>query len=425
MRRLLRPYPGPSQGPDPFAMSSRRRGLRFFSSSWVAAAVVAAALAGLGSCFDERPAAEATLAEPTVTEVRGACTPGLAPPAGGYARIVEIGSLGGNRVFVEDVNDDGVAVGGQTTADGSFHAFRHTDLGGVEDLGAHAGLGLQSFASAIAPNGAIGGHADRGDGTGVLFGFGYTPVGGRTAVCPGGCSVWDLNGRGQLAGLFPGRDPTTWQAFVFSPGAGVTLLGTLGGARSSASAISEAGVVVGNAQPSGVEPGDIGHAFMVDLGVRAAAGKPVMRDLNAVVRAPGWVLQAATDVNDRFIVGYGTRGNEQRAFRVQLDSGAVVDLGTPQDGHHASAWAVDSFGDVVGWAQTGQGGLDGGDTAFVYATGLGGMRRLADLVDPALGWTLSQASGLNGRGSIVGWGIHAGAIRGFKLTFPICLNPEP
>src|SRR5215208_1471739 len=93
--------------------------------SWVAAGVVAAALAGLGSCFDQWPDGEAPAAEPTITEVRGACTPGLAPPAGGYARIVEIGSLGGNQAFVEDVNDDGVAVGAQTTADGTFHAFRH------------------------------------------------------------------------------------------------------------------------------------------------------------------------------------------------------------------------------------------------------------------------------------------------------------
>src|SRR6185503_17531382 len=238
--------------------------------------LVAAALAACASgCFEEDPSSDAIPPAPTVTEVRGACTPGVVAPAGGLANVVEIPSWGGNKVFVEDINDDGVAVGGQTTADGVFHAFRHTDVGGVQDLGALSGFGAKSFASAIAANGAIGGHSDRADGTGVLFGFGYTASGGRVGMCPGGCSVWDLNSKGQHVGLFPGRDPTTWQAFVFSAQAGVTLLGTLGGPRSSASSVSEAGLVVGNSQLAGAEPGERGHAFIYD----SSAAKPVLRDL--------------------------------------------------------------------------------------------------------------------------------------------------
>src|SRR4029077_4012563 len=122
----------------------------------------------------------------TVTEVRGACTPGLAPPASGYVSITEIPSLGGNKVFVEDINDDGVAVGAETTAAGIYHAFRYTEAGGVQDLGAlagcggaaalaaRAGSGVQSCASAAARSEATPGHSDRADGTGVLFGYGYT-----------------------------------------------------------------------------------------------------------------------------------------------------------------------------------------------------------------------------------------------------------
>ena len=104
--------------------------------------------------------------------------------------------------------------------------------GGVQDLGELAGFGAQSYASAIASDGAIGGHADRADGTSVFFGHRYTAKGGRTEICPGSCSVWDLNGRGQVVGLIPGRDPTSWQAFLYTPEAGLRTLGTLGGARS-------------------------------------------------------------------------------------------------------------------------------------------------------------------------------------------------
>jgi probable HAF family extracellular repeat protein len=349
-----------------------------------------------------------------VTEVRGACTPGLAPPAGRFAGIAEIPSLGGNKVFVEDINDDGVAVGGESTADGTFHAFRHTDVGGVQDLGVLSGFGGQSFASAIAANGAIGGHSDRADGTGVLFGYGYTASGGRTALCPGGCSVWDLNSHGQIVGLFPGKDPTTWQAFLHAPDSGLQTLGTLGGARSSASGISEAGLVVGNAQLADSPAGDIGHAFLYD----SRAAKPVLRDLNEVAKTPGWVLQAANDVNDRYVVGYGLRDGERRAFRLELASGQVLDLGAFAGAQNPIAWSVNAYGDVVGWSE----GADGNNAAFVHAAGLGGMRKLEDLVDPALGWKLVQANGINSHGVIVGWGTHQGVPRGYKLTLPVCVG---
>jgi uncharacterized membrane protein len=377
----------------------------------------AACSLGGGACADDHPGA-ASLAPGavTATELHGACTPGLArPAAGGYAGIVEIPSLGGNKVFVEDINDDGVAVGAESTPDGIFHAIRYTDVGGVQDLSAQPGFGGQSFASAIAANGAIAGHADHGDGTGVLFGYAYTPTAGRTALCPGGCSVWDLNAKGQLVGLLPGRDPTTWQAFVASAAGEMRVLGTLGGARSSASGISEAGLVVGNAQLSSSPAGDIGHAFIYD----SRAAKPQMRDLNDVARAPGWVLQAANDVNEEFVVGYGLRDGNQRAFRLSLASGTVQDLGTTPGGGPSVAWSVDVYGDVVGWAEIPSGGPD---EALVYAPGLGGAVRLRDLVDPALGWTLVQANGINAHGSIVGWGYHQGAARGFKLTLPVCVG---
>jgi probable HAF family extracellular repeat protein len=379
----------------------------------------AAACLGCGACADDHLPA-ASPAEPgavlaTATEIHGACAVGLARPTEGYAGIVEIPSLGGNKVFVEDINDDGVAVGAETTAAGTFHAIRYTDVGGVQDLGALSGFGGQSFASAIAANGMIAGHADHADGTGVLFGYGYTAAAGRTALCPGGCSVWDLNAAGQMVGLLPGRDPTTWQAFLYSAAGGTRALGTLGGARSSASGISEAGLVVGNAQLASSPAGDIGHAFVYD--VRAA--KPEMRDLNTIAHAPGWVFQAASDVNDKFIVGYGQLGGSQHAFRFDVASGEVLDLGTTPGGGPSVAWSVDVYGDVVGWAESGRSGRN---EALVYAAGLGATRRLGDLVNPALGWTLVQANGINAHGSIVGWGFHQGAARGFKVTLPVCVG---
>jgi len=217
-----------------------------------------------------------------------------------------------------------------------------------------------------------------------------------------------------VVGLLPGRDPSAWQAFLYTPDAGLRTLGTLGGARSSASGISEAGVVVGNAQLEGAAKGDLGHAFIYD----SRAPNARMRDLNAVVDARGWILQAANDVNDAYIVGYGLRGTVKRAFRVDIASGQVQDLGTMQGGGGSYAWAVDGYGDVVGWAED----ATDHNNAFVYSAGLGGMRLLNDLVDPAQGWQLVQANAVNAHGMVVGWGYHNGVPRGFKLALPVCIS---
>jgi probable HAF family extracellular repeat protein len=374
-------------------------------------AMVAVIAAGSSSCDNGRLDTAPASMQVAAIEVRGDCSPGfVARP--GYVPIADIPSLGGNQISIEDINDDGVAVGAASTADGSVHAIRYTDSGGVQDLGAVGGFGARSFATAIASDGAIGGQADHADGTAVLFGHRFTAAAGRSEICPASCAVWDLNARGQVVGLLPGRDATVWQAFLYSPGTGLRALGTLGGQRSSASAVSDAGLVVGNAQIATSTAGDIGHAFVYDSGQEGAA----MRDLNVVADARGWLLQTANDVNEAFIAGYGRRGRTTRAYRIDLTTLAVDDLGTISSSRDSFAWGVDRYGDVVGWVKDEL----GRKTAFVYAAGLGGIRGLADFVDPALGWELAEAKAINGHGMIVGTGTRHGEPRGFKLALPIC-----
>jgi probable HAF family extracellular repeat protein len=387
--------------------------------AWPAAlsfALVATSL-GCGACVDDRaPSPGAATSSRAVTEtlnadLRAHCTAGLVPPGQGFATITEIPSLGGRLMFMQDINDDGVAVGSAQIAGGSYHAIRYTDVGGVQDLGALSGFGTQSYASAIASDGSIAGHADHGDGTGAQFGHRYTASGGRTEICSTGCSVWDLNGGGQMVGLLLGQNPATWQAFVWEQAGGLHPLGTLGGAHSSATGISEAGLVVGNAQLADSATGDVGHAFIYD----SRAAHPVLEDLNARARTPGWVLRGANDVNGDFVIGYGTHDRQSRAFRLDLGTGEVHDLGTLA-GSPSIGWAGDSSGDVVGWVAKD----DHTNIAFVYGPSLGGLHALSDYVDPAQGWDLQQANGINNRGAIVGMGTHQGVTVGFKLTLPLC-----
>ena len=79
------------------------------------------------------------------------------------------------------------------------------------------------------------------------------------------------------------------------------------------------------------------------------------------------------------------------------------------------ARAAAFYADVVGWSARDA----HSNEAFVYSPNVG-RRRLGALVDPQARWDLQQASAINARGEIVGWGYRDGTARGFKLTLPVC-----
>jgi uncharacterized membrane protein len=363
-----------------------------------------------GGCGGDRPLPSPAAATPDTTAAelrRPRCDDGVVAPAG-FLPVTEIPTVGSD-VIVQDVNNAGVVVGSQRMPDGNWHAFRYRSRDGLQDLALQPGFGAQSFATAIAQDGAVGGEADHGDGTSALFGYRFTDGGGHVEICPTVCSVWDLDWHGRVAGLIVDpSDATAWQAFLFSPAAGLQRLGTLGGARSSASAINDAGLVAGNAQLATSVPGDVGHAFIFD----AAHG---MRDLNSVANAPGWVLQTANDATRTQLAGYGVHGGVTRAFLYGIADRSVRDLGTPAGDGSSFAYALNANGDVAGYAVR-----DGHfNDAFVYGANIG-MRKVGDFVDPAEGWDLQQADGINDGGIIVGWGYHNGVARGYQLTLPVC-----
>jgi probable HAF family extracellular repeat protein len=176
-------------------------------------------------------------------------------------------------------------------------------------------------------------------------------------------------------------------------------LGDLGGSESYAFGINNNGVVTGRASLSFTKY----HAFRYD---------GTMHDLGTL----GGTNSQGNAINDAGIIVGNSQiagTNDLHAF---LFDATMHDLGT-LGGTYSSAESINSAGQVVG-----QSDLPGDSVnhAFLY-TGTSGILDLNALIDPQSAWVLTDATGINDLGQIVGSGTIGGQTHAFLAT-PV---PEP
>ena len=283
------------------------------------------------------------------TPTTSGTTTGNVGPAPGTpaAQPTDLGTLGGTYSTPTGINDNGVVVGSSTTGAKEQHAFVWMPTNGMVDLGtfgARSALGVRlrtSFATAVS-------------NTGEVIGASYVPS--------------------------TGGPDDGYRAFLWTPSAGMQIIGTPTVSFSDAIAINDVEQVVGNNDGSEVWTPTGGW---VDIGTLGGAVRPVaVNNLGQVVGTSS--LQTAPFAS--FFPAH--------AF-LWTASGGMSDLGT-LGGASSVAAAVNQSGRVVGWAQTAGAASDMNNwRAFLWTAS--GMMNLG-----SLGGSYSVARDVNESDMVVG-----------------------
>lgn len=299
---------------------------------------------------------------------------GLRASAGPIYTLTDLGTLGGSSAMATAVNSLGQAAGTMITPQGYTEAFTSSGSGvtelaangeanGINDAGQIAGtqlIGGATYATVwnngvASTIGGAGSYAmainDAGNVAGMLVNTGINNGIGNAFVTSNGAAIdlgtfdggswsaaYSLNNQGQAAGY--GMTSTgNFRAFVWTPGQGYAVLGTLGGASSYAMSINDSGVAVGSSQTSGgylhatewngtaaEDLGTLGGVSSAAYGINDlgnvvgtsfTAGNAsedgfleeggVMYDINSLlIDAPGWVITDLYSINgSNQVVGVG------------------------------------------------------------------------------------------------------------------------
>ena len=321
--------------------------------------------------------------------------------------IQSLGTLGGGS-FGTAVNNSGQVSGYSFTGNGTkLHPFLW-DGGVLHDLGTllPPGVNTQALGWGINDAGTVVGgsgtslnvdHAFRSNATGCIDDLSLGQPYHSTGLA--------INNSGQITGY----SQSTGQARVFRSNSGGVLveLGTLGtGNLSVGRGINNLGQVTGGAN---IISGGQLHAFRTDV-------TGTLFDLGVL---SGGDQSQGLAINDSGqVVGYSTVAGPIRtthAFRTNI-GGGLEDLGSLGGG--SVGYGINNAGWTVGISAT----STFTNVAFLHdGTGMIDLNTI--LVD-GVGWLLTEATGINDLGQIVGTGTFNGESRAFLLT-PVSDVPEP
>lgn len=310
--------------------------------------------------------------------------------------VQDLGQIDGSSSIAVAINDAGVVAGYIETPLRDTRAARAVDGRTFEYV---PGLeAVTSSASDVNVFGDLAGIALVSTSPWTLHAIRYTDAGGVEDLGSFGGNSFGvgINRSGQVAGWSFAGSVFSTRAFVATPGQWLQDLGTLGGASSFASGINDAGQVAGHSETTGGR----WHAFRYTPGLG-------LLDLGTPTDASSFAF--GINVSGQ-VVGRLSTTSSTHAFRYTHGVG-IEDLHTVS-ASTSEASDINDAGAVVGYLST----PGTAAHAFLY-TDADGMIDLNTAIDPASGWVLNAAWGINNAGEIVGQGTYQNQAgpRAFKL----------
>ena len=213
-------------------------------------------------------------------------------------RVTELSALAGGNTRAYAINENGQTTGesGQGTITVGYHAFLGDPSGGIENIETIDGYDL-SEGQVINNAGQVAGTLTYFPGTtGVSTLFFYTPGAGMTHIGSlGGAYGWveDMNDAGSVVGQWRANDGNQ-HGFVYTAAEGLQDIGTFGGAYSYAYDVNNAGQIVGYAYTANWKP----RAFLWEDGAMHDLGTLGGDSSEAyAVNEAGAVVGSAKDAN--------------------------------------------------------------------------------------------------------------------------------
>jgi probable HAF family extracellular repeat protein len=331
-----------------------------------------------------------------------------ATPASAQYSVIDLGTLpiGYDQEFAAGINSSGQVVGQVTSAAFVNRATRWTLGTGYETLGTLGGATNDSFGLGINDSGVVVGSSETGVGINTRP-FIHEPGGSMQSLGTLGGEFGTaraINASGVVTGF--ASNGSTLRAFIWTEVGGMDDIGNFTPAGSSAgNAINSAGHVAG----SGTTMAGDQHAFFWN-------GTDPMVDLGTI--GTGTQSQALGMNDSDVVVGYGAQSPSGSTYGAFVwTSGVGISQLSQLFSYDTRARDVNNAGDIVGSSW-----IDGmGNSRAVIWKGGGAVVNLNTYINPASGWLLTNATGINDAGQIVGMGTLNGTSRAFLLT-PV---PEP
>jgi probable HAF family extracellular repeat protein len=306
-------------------------------------------------------------------------------------------NLGGTYSTPYSISDNGLIVG---TNQNHAALFNSSVTGNIIDLKTFGGN--MSKASSINNDGQIVGlaeeplvhgsayyHACLFDSTGNGANINLGSIGGT-----GFSAAFSINNNGQIVGYAP-NSYNFLHACLFNSNGNIDLGALSGGAYSASYALSinDLGQIVG---------------FASDNGDRATLFDATGHGANIKLSNYESRANCINDLGQIVGCTHSFGSNSSHACIFDYKNGTIIDLSPTMEGE---ALSINDLGQIVGYTSAGP--------CIFDPTGKGNNININTLIDPASGWSLSQANCINNNGWIIGQGTYHGVTTSFLLI------PEP